>query len=90
MDALIPGFYAWFGSLRIRIGGSEAEETYPGTIHSFAGMALGRVCKVQNLTVGAKHLYLNVWLKPDFCVQMLRLLRSDRFSLFTPASTLQP
>jgi hypothetical protein len=25
MDALIPGFYAWFGSLRIRIGGSEAE-----------------------------------------------------------------
>lgn len=40
MDALIPGFYAWFGSLRIRIGGSEAEETYPGTIHSFAGMAL--------------------------------------------------
>jgi hypothetical protein len=40
MDALIPGFYAWFGSLRIRIGGSEAEETYPGTIHSFAGIAL--------------------------------------------------
>ena len=40
MDALIPGFYAWFGSLRIRIGGSEAEETYPGTIHSFAGVAL--------------------------------------------------
>ncbi len=40
MDALIPGFYAWFGSLRIRIGGSEAEETYPGTIHSFAGMAI--------------------------------------------------
>ncbi|MCL1470805.1 hypothetical protein [Argonema antarcticum] len=40
MDALIPGFYLWFGSLKIRIGGSEAEETYPGTIHSFAGMAL--------------------------------------------------
>lgn len=40
MDALIPGFYAWLGSLRIRIGGSEAEETYPGTIHSFAGIAL--------------------------------------------------
>lgn len=40
MDALIPGFYAWFGSLRIRIGGSEAEETYPGTIHRFAGVAL--------------------------------------------------
>ena len=40
MDALIPGFYAWFGPLYIRIGGSEAEETYPGTIHSFAGIAL--------------------------------------------------
>ena len=40
MDALIPGFYAWFGPLKIRIGGSEAEETYPGTIHSFAGTAL--------------------------------------------------
>jgi hypothetical protein len=34
--------------------------------------ALGRVCKVRNLTVGAKHLYLDVWLKPEFCVQMLR------------------
>jgi hypothetical protein len=41
MDALIPGFYAWFGSVHIRIGGSEAEETYPGTIHSFASMAIG-------------------------------------------------
>lgn len=40
MDALIPGFYLWFGSLRVRIGGSEAEENYSGTIHSFAGMAL--------------------------------------------------
>jgi len=40
MDALVPGFYAWFGLLKIRIGGSEAEETYPGTIHSFAGVAL--------------------------------------------------
>jgi hypothetical protein len=40
MDALIPGFYTWFSSLHIRIGGSEAEETYPGTIHSFAGVAL--------------------------------------------------
>lgn len=40
MDALIPGFYAWFGSLRTRIGGSDAEETYSGTIHSFAGVAL--------------------------------------------------
>ena len=40
MDALIPGLYLWLGSLKIRIGGSEAEENYPGTIHSFAGMAL--------------------------------------------------
>jgi hypothetical protein len=40
MDALIPGFYAWFGSLRIRLGGSEAEETYPDKIHSFAVVAL--------------------------------------------------
>lgn len=40
MDTLIPGFYAWFGLLKIRIGGSEAEETYPGTIHSFADVAL--------------------------------------------------
>lgn len=40
MDTLIPGFYAWFGLFHIRIGGSEAEETYPGTIHSFAGVAL--------------------------------------------------
>ncbi len=40
MDTLIPGCYAWFSSLRIRLGGSEAEETYPGTIHSFTGMAL--------------------------------------------------
>jgi hypothetical protein len=38
MDALIPGFYAWFGSLRIRISGSEAEETCK--IYSFAGMTL--------------------------------------------------
>lgn len=40
MDALIPGFSALFCSLRIRLGGSEAEDTYPGTIHSFAGMAI--------------------------------------------------
>lgn len=40
MDALLPGFYLWFGPLKIRIGGTEAEETYPGTIHSFVGMAL--------------------------------------------------
>ena len=40
MDALIPEFYAWFGSIRIRIGGSEAEETHPGTIRSFAARGL--------------------------------------------------
>ena len=36
MDALIPGLFIWFGPLKIRLGGSEAEETYSGTIHSFA------------------------------------------------------
>ena len=40
MDTLIPGFYLWFSSLKIRIGGSEAEDTYPGTIHGFTGIAL--------------------------------------------------
>lgn len=36
MDALIPGLFIWFDPLKIRLGGSEAEETYSGTIHSFA------------------------------------------------------
>lgn len=40
MDALIPGFYCWFGSLKIRLGGSDAEENYRGKINSFAGIAL--------------------------------------------------
>jgi hypothetical protein len=40
MDALVPGLYIWFGSLKLRLGGSEAEEGYSGTIHSSAGMAL--------------------------------------------------
>jgi hypothetical protein len=40
MDALIPGFYDWFGSLRIRLGGSDAEETHPGTIRSFVSVPL--------------------------------------------------
>ena len=40
MDALIPGFYVWFGSLAIRIGASVAEDTYPGTIHDSIGAAL--------------------------------------------------
>lgn len=30
MDALIPGFYLWLGALKIRIGGSLPEPTYPG------------------------------------------------------------
>ena len=40
MDALIPGFYIWLGSFCWRFGGSEAEESYSGTIHSFAGFGL--------------------------------------------------
>jgi len=40
MDALIPGFYIWLGSFCLRFGGSDAEENYPGTIHSFAGLSL--------------------------------------------------
>ncbi|NER33509.1 MAG: hypothetical protein F6J93_05490 [Oscillatoria sp. SIO1A7] len=40
MDALVPGLYVWFGSIRIRLGGCEAEDTYPGLVHSFAGVAL--------------------------------------------------
>jgi hypothetical protein len=40
MDALIPGLYIWFGSIRIRLGGSLPEDSYPGTIHSPTGIAL--------------------------------------------------
>ncbi|MDX2212405.1 MAG: hypothetical protein SFY66_03865, partial [Oculatellaceae cyanobacterium bins.114] len=40
LDALIPGLYIWFGSLKVRLGGSLAEDSYSGTIHSFAGIAL--------------------------------------------------
>ncbi|MBF2046131.1 MAG: hypothetical protein IGS54_01815 [Elainella sp. C42_A2020_010] len=40
MDALIPGLYFWSGAIKIRIGGSLPEPTYPGTIHSKAGIAL--------------------------------------------------
>lgn len=40
MDALVPGLYIWFGPIKIRLGGSQAEENYPGTIHSLAGIAL--------------------------------------------------
>lgn len=40
MDALIPGFYLWLGAFKLRIGGSLLEATYPGTLHSFAGISL--------------------------------------------------
>ena len=40
LDTLIPGLYIWLGALKIRIGGSEPEENYPGTIHSPIGIAL--------------------------------------------------
>ncbi|MFM6897170.1 MAG: hypothetical protein ACKPKF_07680 [Microcystis panniformis] len=40
MDALIPGLYIWLGSFCWRLGGSDAEESYPGIIHSFAGISL--------------------------------------------------
>lgn len=40
LDTLIPGLYIWLGTIKIRIGGSESEESYPGTIHSPIGIAL--------------------------------------------------
>jgi hypothetical protein len=40
MDVLIPGLYIWLGPLKLRIGGTKPEESYPGTIHSCAGIAL--------------------------------------------------
>jgi hypothetical protein len=40
MDALIPGLYFWCGLLKIRIGGSPAEHTYPGTLHDPIGIAI--------------------------------------------------
>ena len=40
LDTLIPGLYIWLGAIKIRIGGSEPEESYPGTIHSPIGIAL--------------------------------------------------
>ena len=40
MDTLIPGLYIWLGSLKIRIGGSDPEVGYLGTIHSPVGIAL--------------------------------------------------
>ena len=40
MDTLVPGVYIWLGSFCLRMGGSDAEESYPGIIHSFAGLSL--------------------------------------------------
>ena len=40
LDTLIPGLYIWLGAFKIRIGGSEPEKSYPGTIHSPIGIAL--------------------------------------------------
>ena len=40
MDALIPGLYIWWGFIKLRFGGSPAEPTYPGTLHSRVGIAL--------------------------------------------------
>ena len=40
LDCLIPGFYGWLGPIRLRLGGSIPEDSYPGTIHSYAGVAI--------------------------------------------------
>jgi len=40
LDTLIPGIYIWLGAIKIRIGGSLPDESYPGTIHSPIGIAL--------------------------------------------------
>jgi hypothetical protein len=40
MDALVPGLYFWLGAIKLRVGGSLPEDTYPGTLHSPAGIAL--------------------------------------------------
>ena len=40
LDVLIPGFYFWLGVFKIRLGGSQSEESYPGVIHSSIGIAL--------------------------------------------------
>ncbi|NHC36904.1 hypothetical protein [Scytonema millei] len=39
-DALIPGIYVWLGNWLFRLGGTEAQESYPGTIHSKFGLAV--------------------------------------------------
>ena len=33
LDALIPGLYIWAGPIILRLGGSQSEENYSGTIH---------------------------------------------------------
>ncbi|MCL1463337.1 hypothetical protein [Argonema galeatum] len=40
LDTLIPGIYIWLGGIKIRIGGSLPEDSYPGIIHSPIGIAL--------------------------------------------------
>jgi hypothetical protein len=52
MNALIPGFYFWLGAFKLRIGGSLPEATYPGTLHSFAGISLvlTRLSNLHNLS----------------------------------------
>lgn len=40
LDALIPGLYFWAGPIKLRLGGSQPEENYSGTIHSNFGIAL--------------------------------------------------
>jgi hypothetical protein len=39
LDCLIPGFYLWLGPIQLRLGGSQPEPDYPGTVHSTAGLA---------------------------------------------------
>jgi len=40
LDCLIPGFYCWLGAIKVRIGGSSAEASYSGIIHSQFGVAV--------------------------------------------------
>lgn len=40
MDALIPGIYLWWGAWQTRIGGSQPEPNYTGTIHDTRGVAI--------------------------------------------------
>ena len=39
LDALLSGIYIWLGPIKLRIGGSQPEENYAGTI-SKTGLAL--------------------------------------------------